>query len=323
MQTMVNERGPDGVTKEDFSTETGLEAAEMNSMLAKSSEAKSALLSGNMRLVFHIARYYKNRGVAYSDLVQEGTIGLVKAIDRFDPARGFRFSTYASWWVKQAVSRAVAEKSRMVRLPVHIHDLLGTLNRVERTFYQDHERLPTSEELSVAMALPVAKVELLQKCSREVKSTEDSVFHGNSIKQTKEVHQGDRLESENLPSIERELDNERLNLKHLVDRRLSGREAAVVQMRYGLLGARPMTLEQVGKKLCVTRERIRQIEAKALSRLKSNHIATEIKEIFHDPGSSTPVNRSFSTNQEMVCTSGPSARRSSPISKSPSGFMSI
>jgi RNA polymerase primary sigma factor len=129
-----------------------------------------------MRLVFHIARYYKFRGVAYPDLVQEGTFGLIKAIQKYDPDRGFRFSTYASWWIKQSVSRAIAEKSRLIRLPVHIHDMMVSISKVEREFSVQHSRKPTPQEVAQRLALPLPKVELLMRCAQEVSSIDENAF---------------------------------------------------------------------------------------------------------------------------------------------------
>lgn len=251
-------------------------------------EAKAALISANMRLVFHIARFYKNRGVSYSDLIQEGTVGLMKSVEKFDPARGFRFSTYASWWVKQAVSRAIAEQSRIVRIPVHIHDLLCSLHKAEKLFVEEHDRKPTISELAESLSLSVEKIELLQKCSREVKSMDDSLITGAGPKTQRELFLGDRLSSENLPVMETDSEESREKLKYLVDRKLSGREAIVVDMRYGLSDGIPMTLEQVGRKLEVTRERIRQIEAKAIEKLQQNDLLGDMKEIFQDSNVKSP-----------------------------------
>merc|ERR1719201_1974429 len=135
----------------------------MGMLVQKGADAKTTLVQANMRLVFHIAKYYRYRGVAYPDLVQEGTFGLMKAVEKYDPERGFRFSTYASWWIKQSVSRAIAEKSRIVRLPVHIHDMMVSIARAEKQFMASNSRKPTTQELSERLGLPIQKVELLIK----------------------------------------------------------------------------------------------------------------------------------------------------------------
>lgn len=292
----------------------GKSVREVHQIQISSEDAKTTLISANMRLVFHIARYYKHRGVSYTDLIQEGTVGLMKAVEKYDPSRGFRFSTYASWWVKQAVSRAIAEQSRIVRIPVHIHDLLCTLHKVETEFIAEHDRSPSTAELATLMSLPVEKIELLEKCSREVKSMDDSISIGSSAKAQKEFFLGDRLLSDNSPLIDQDHDGGRARLKFLVDRKLFGREAAVVDMRYGLTDGVPMTLEQVGKKLNVTRERIRQIETKAIAKLRENDLSGEMKEIFQDPRVTVNIETgsSFDDDDDAMVRKG---RKSSRVNR--------
>jgi RNA polymerase sigma factor (sigma-70 family) len=164
------------VSDADVAQSLDIDSAQVRSLLERMENAKSVLTGANMRLVFHIARYYKFRGVAYPDLVQEGTFGLIKAIQKYDPDRGFRFSTYASWWIKQSVSRAIAEKSRLIRLPVHIHDMMVSIAKVEREFSVQHSRKPTPQEVSERLALPLHKVELLMRCAQDVNSIDDNAF---------------------------------------------------------------------------------------------------------------------------------------------------
>jgi RNA polymerase sigma factor (sigma-70 family) len=240
----------------------------VETLIDKSEGAKKILVRANMRLVFHIARYYRYRGVAYPDLVQEGTFGLIKAVDKYDPDRGFRFSTYASWWIKQSVSRAIAEKSRIIRLPVHIHDMMVSISKVERQFMVSHSRKPTSQELAERLALPIQKVELLIKCSREVNSIDENMFQNRGKMSTGgEVQVKDRIQSQQqTPSYLNEKSSLRSELRRSMSH-LSDREAQIVEMRFGLADGTPMTLEEIGKRFNVTRERIRQIEARALSKI--------------------------------------------------------
>ena len=255
----------------------------IQSLLDRGEASKKILVKANMRLVFHIARYYRYRGVAYPDLVQEGTFGLIKAVDKYDPDKGFRFSTYASWWIKQAVSRAIAEKSRIIRLPVHIHDMMVSITKVERQFMTAHSRKPTSFELAERLALPVQKVELLIKCAREVASIDENLYQNRGkMNSGGEVQVKDRIQSqESTPYYINEKISLRSELRRSMNH-LSEREAQIVEMRFGLGDGVPMTLEEIGKRFKVTRERIRQIEARALSKMRHPLKANEMKEIFQD-----------------------------------------
>lgn len=255
---------------------------QVSQIVEKGEAAKALLVRANMRLVFHIARYYKFRGVAYPDLVQEGTFGLIKAVDKYDPERGFRFSTYASWWIKQSVSRSIAEKSRIIRLPVHIHDMMVSIAKVEKQFIGQHGRKPNSVELSERLALPIQKVELLVKCSREVRSIDEDVYQMKNQVAGNSVQVKDRIVSDQTePSLLNERNSLRSELRNAMQN-LSEREAQIVEMRFGLLNGSPMTLEEIGKQFNVTRERIRQIEARAMSKLRSPLKTSELKEIFQD-----------------------------------------
>lgn len=258
-------------------------------ILEKGENAKKILVNANLRLVFHIARYYRYRGVAYPDLVQEGTFGLIKAIDKFDPERGFRFSTYASWWIKQAVSRAIAEKSRIVRLPVHIHDLMVSISRVEKQFISSHSRKPTPYELAERLCLPLQKVELLLKCARDVRSIDEDIYQNKGKgASNNQIQVKDRIASkETEPSYINERNSLREELRRAM-KILSEREAQIVEMRFGLTDGNQMTLEEIGKLFNVTRERIRQIEARALSKMRNPLKADEMKEIFQDQSFFTP-----------------------------------
>lgn len=278
---MSNELGR-AVTTQELSCVLEIPPEQVKILIHKGSLAKKKLVRANMRLVFHIAGYYRFRGVAYPDLVQEGTFGLIKAVEKYDPDKGFRFSTYASWWIKQAVSRAVAEKSRIVRLPVHIHDLMVSMSRVEKQFQSSNGRRPTTAELAERLALPLQKVELLVKSRREVNSIDDNIFKDGGKSGNSEVQMKDRLESD---VIEPSRMNEKISLRQELRRsmqHLSEREAQIVEMRFGLVDGNSMTLEEIGKHFSVTRERVRQIEARALSKLRQPNQTSELKEIFQD-----------------------------------------
>jgi len=270
------------VSDEEVANALEIHPSKVNALLERGEASKRTLVRANMRLVFHIARYYKFRGVAYPDLVQEGTFGLIKAVDKYDPDRGFRFSTYASWWIKQSVSRAIAEKSRIIRLPVHIHDMMVSISKVERQFVVAHSRKPTSAEIADRLALPLQKVELLVKCSRDVNSIDENVYQNRGKAVTNEVQVKDRIASEGTgPSVLNEKNSLRSELRRAMQN-LSEREAQIVEMRFGLGDGNPMTLEEIGKQFNVTRERIRQIEARALSKMRHPMKKNELKEIFQD-----------------------------------------
>ena len=254
---------------------------EVTPLVQRGEAAKQVLVQANMRLVVHIAKYYKFRGVAYPDLIEEGTFGLMKAVDKYDPDKGFRFSTYASWWIKQSVSRAIAEKSRIVRLPVHIHDMMVSVARAEKNFITQHNRKPTTVELAERLALPIQKVELLLKSSRNVNSMDADAYSSQGKGMVdNQIQVKDRLISETKqPTSLTERNSLRSEIRRVMGI-LSEREAQIVEMRFGLLDGNQMTLEEIGKKFNVTRERIRQIEARALSKMRMPAQSDEFKEMF-------------------------------------------
>jgi len=252
-------------TDAEISEKSGIPEEQIESFIDKGYLAKKLLVKSNMRLVLHIAGFYKNRGLGLGDLVQEGCNGLDKAIDKYDPRKGFRFSTYASWWIKQAVARAVAEKSRVVRLPVHIHDMVISLNRIEEAFWSIHCRYPTNAEIAHHMAISTTKVALLKKCSRDARNAEDLVPGGASK---------DFVPTLSALLMDQEVDvdvDEHSTMRavqQLNQYDLNERERSVLEMRYGLHNGRIMTLEEVGKELNVTRERVRQIESRSMLKMK-------------------------------------------------------
>ena len=276
---------PEGVSIEDpvrmYLKEIGkvsLLSADEEIELAKRMEkgdeaAKKRLAEANLRLVVSIAKRYVGRGMLFLDLIQEGNLGLIKAVEKFDYRKGYKFSTYATWWIRQAITRAIADQARTIRIPVHMVETINKLIRVSRQLLQELGREPTTEEIAEEMDMPVDRVREILKISQEPVSLE------TPIGEEEDSHLGDFIQDDNVP-VPADAAAFTLLKEQLVEvlSTLTDREQKVLRLRFGLDDGRARTLEEVGKEFNVTRERIRQIEAKALRKLRHPSRSRKLKD---------------------------------------------
>ncbi|MBO5785945.1 MAG: RNA polymerase sigma factor RpoD [Clostridia bacterium] len=254
-----------------LSAEKELELA--NRMAHGDLAAKQQLVEANLRLVVSIAKRYVNRGMFFLDLIQEGNLGLMKAAEKFDYGKGFKFSTYATWWIRQAITRAIADQARTIRIPVHMVETINKVLRVSRQLLQEKGRDPLDEEIAKEMDMPVDKVRDILKIAQEPVSLE------MPIGEEEDSHLGDFIADDNTPAPADAASYQMLR-EHLLEvlHTLTPREEAVLKLRFGLEDGRPRTLEEVGKVFDITRERIRQIEAKALRKLRHPSRSKKLKD---------------------------------------------
>lgn len=267
------------------SVRANMTVPELKKQIRRSLRAKTALTESNIRLVISITKRYQNRGMAFQDLAQEGILGLTRACEKFDPERGFRFSTYATWWIKQSIMRAIADQGRTIRLPVHIHDQLSALRKAERELKSDHGRQATTAEVTERTGFTSDRIDFLNRVSQQSVSMEQELT-STKMKGSGAGMGGTGGGSLTIGDLMGDPDQKPVDqasyqmLKDDLSRlicTLNSREQAVIRMRFGLDDGRPKTLEEIGKRFSVTRERIRQIEARALHKLRQPYRNHSVK----------------------------------------------